>query len=73
MQLIISLSQESIDSNIVFSRRYNRYGAMWYRTPVQIQKILYMMQIRSGKLCSLTAGGLYEMNIENFGVVCITI
>ncbi|XP_071873134.2 uncharacterized protein [Bombus fervidus] len=51
----------------------NIYGAMWYRTPVQIQKILYMMQIRSGKLCSLTAGGLYEMNIENFGVVCITI
>ncbi|XP_068965470.1 odorant receptor Or2-like [Bombus flavifrons] len=46
----------------------NIYGAMWYRTPVQIQKVLYMMQIRSGKLCSLTAGGLYEMNIENFGV-----
>ncbi|XP_050580530.1 uncharacterized protein LOC126917572 isoform X1 [Bombus affinis] len=46
----------------------NIYGAMWYKTPVQIQKILYMMQIRSGKLCSLTAGGLYEMNIENFGV-----
>lgn len=73
MQLIISLNQESIDSNIVFSRCYNRYGSMWYRTPVQIQKVLYMMQIRSGKLCSLTAGGLYEMNIENFGVVCITI
>ncbi|XP_043594043.1 uncharacterized protein LOC122572732 [Bombus pyrosoma] len=46
----------------------NIYGAMWYKTPVQIQKILYMMQIRSGKLCKLTAGGLYEMNIENFGV-----
>nr|XP_033190332.1 uncharacterized protein LOC117156927 [Bombus vancouverensis nearcticus] len=47
----------------------NIYGAMWYKTPVQIQKVLYMMQIRSGKLCSLTAGGLYEMNIENFGVL----
>ncbi|KAF3426726.1 hypothetical protein E2986_04491 [Frieseomelitta varia] len=45
-----------------------RYSSTWYRTPVQIQKLLYVMQIRCKKLCSLTAGGLYEMNVENFGI-----
>ena len=29
------------------------------------------MQIRCKKLCSLTAGGLYDMNIENFGIVSL--
>ncbi|XP_043510772.1 odorant receptor 9a-like [Frieseomelitta varia] len=46
----------------------NIYNSTWYGAPVQIQKILYVMQIRSAKPCRLTAGGLYEMNIENFGV-----
>ncbi|XP_043511733.1 uncharacterized protein LOC122529552 [Frieseomelitta varia] len=46
----------------------NIYSSTWYRTPVQIQKLLYVMQIRCKKLCSLTAGGLYEMNVENFGI-----
>lgn len=31
------------------------------------------MQIRSAKPCKLTAGGLYEMNMENFGVVRINV
>ena len=52
---------------------YNRYSSTWYGAPVQIQKILYVMQIRSAKPCRLTAGGLYEMNIENFGVVCTNV
>ncbi|XP_017795548.1 PREDICTED: uncharacterized protein LOC108576982 [Habropoda laboriosa] len=43
------------------------YNSMWYQTPVWIQKILHIVQIRSGKPCKLVAGGLYEMNIENFG------
>lgn len=49
---------------------YNRYSSTWYEIPVKIQKVLHMMQIRSKKPCSLTAGGLYEMNMENFGIVC---
>ena len=34
--------------------------------------MLYMMQIRTRRPCTLTACGLYEMNIENFGTVCNT-
>ncbi|XP_061937825.1 odorant receptor 63a-like [Apis cerana] len=44
------------------------YGSTWYGTSLETQKMLYMMQIRSKKLCALTAGGLYDMNIENFGI-----
>ncbi|CAL7937413.1 unnamed protein product [Xylocopa violacea] len=44
------------------------YYSAWYQMPKNIQKVLYMMQIRSSKPCKLTAGGLYEMNIENFGI-----
>ncbi|XP_071873043.1 uncharacterized protein [Bombus fervidus] len=46
----------------------NIYSSKWYKAPVQIQKVLYVMQIRCRRFCSLTAGGLYEMNIENFGI-----
>ncbi|XP_033190329.2 uncharacterized protein LOC117156922 [Bombus vancouverensis nearcticus] len=46
----------------------NIYSSKWYMAPVQIQKVLYVMQIRCKRFCSLTAGGLYEMNIENFGI-----
>ncbi|XP_031771341.1 putative odorant receptor 71a isoform X2 [Apis florea] len=46
----------------------NIYSSTWYGIPVKIQKVLHMMQIRSKKPCSLTAGGLYEMNMENFGI-----
>ncbi|XP_043594039.1 uncharacterized protein LOC122572729 isoform X2 [Bombus pyrosoma] len=46
----------------------NIYSSTWYGTPVQVQKVLYVMQIRCKRFCSLTAGGLYEMNIENFGI-----
>ena len=47
----------------------NRYDSTWYKTPVKIQKLIFVMQIRCKKLCSLSAGGLYDMNIENFGIV----
>ncbi|XP_043258964.1 uncharacterized protein LOC122401091 [Colletes gigas] len=46
----------------------NIYMSQWYQTPLEVQRLLRMMQIRSSKPCSLTAGGLYEMNIENFGM-----
>ncbi|XP_017889271.2 uncharacterized protein LOC108630467 [Ceratina calcarata] len=44
------------------------YGSTWYKVPVRIQRMLYTMQIRSSRRSALTAGGLYEMNIENFGI-----
>ncbi|XP_017754793.1 PREDICTED: odorant receptor 9a-like [Eufriesea mexicana] len=46
----------------------NLYFSTWYKTPVKIQKMIFLMQIRSKRPCTLTAGGLYEMNMENFGV-----
>ena len=46
----------------------NRYRSTWYNMPIEIQKILLTMQMRSSKSCKLTAG-IYEMNIENFGIV----
>ncbi|CAK9800141.1 hypothetical protein ANTQUA_LOCUS2387 [Anthophora quadrimaculata] len=45
------------------------YNSMWYNIPVKIQKILHQVQIRSSKPCKLVAGGLYEMSIQNFGIV----
>ncbi|CAL7940363.1 unnamed protein product [Xylocopa violacea] len=45
----------------------NIYGSTWYRMPVKIQKMLHTMQMKTQKLCTLTAGGLYTMNMENFG------
>ncbi|XP_043256428.1 putative odorant receptor 71a [Colletes gigas] len=45
------------------------YSSNWYRAPVRMQRVIYMMQIRSGIPCTLTAGGLYDMNIENFGMI----
>ncbi|XP_033314060.1 odorant receptor 9a-like [Bombus bifarius] len=43
------------------------YDSIWYGAPVGVQKMLYMMQIRTRRPCTLTACGLYQMNIENFG------
>ena len=48
----------------------DRYASKWYRTPGKIQKMLHIMKMKSSKPCVLTAGGLYHMNIENFGMVC---
>ena len=61
------------DSNKINYLYQNSYSSTWYGTPVQIQKVLYVMQIRCKRFCSLTAGGFYEMNIENFGIVCISL
>ncbi|XP_076547711.1 uncharacterized protein LOC143306002 [Osmia lignaria lignaria] len=44
----------------------NIYSSNWYKTPIEIRKMIYLIQIRANKLCVLTAGGLYDMNMENF-------
>nr|XP_034175224.1 uncharacterized protein LOC117601958 [Osmia lignaria] len=45
----------------------NIYCSKWYKTPIRIRKMIEIMQMRSSKPCALSAGGLYEMSIENFG------
>ncbi|XP_017795547.1 PREDICTED: odorant receptor 9a-like [Habropoda laboriosa] len=42
------------------------YSSTWYKVSAKFQRVIYMMQIRALKPCILTAGGLYEMNMENF-------
>ncbi|XP_060815183.1 odorant receptor 9a-like [Bombus pascuorum] len=44
------------------------YDSNWYKIPTKFQKVLYLMQVRSNKPCILTAAGIYEMNIESFGI-----
>ncbi|XP_076389225.1 odorant receptor coreceptor-like [Megachile rotundata] len=48
------------------------YSSKWYQTPVKFQRTLQIMQIRCSKACKLTAGGFYEMNMENFGAIIKT-
>ncbi|XP_076671039.1 odorant receptor 9a-like [Andrena cerasifolii] len=43
------------------------YNSKWYQTSAKMQRMMNIMQLRASKPCQLTAGGLYEMNIENFG------
>ncbi|XP_053990574.1 uncharacterized protein LOC128882830 [Hylaeus volcanicus] len=47
----------------------NIYMSKWYQTPVRMQRVLYIIQMKCSKACSLTAGGLYDMNIQNFGMI----
>lgn len=42
------------------------YCSSWHQAPIKIQRMIYLMQIRASKLCILTAGGLYQINMENF-------
>ncbi|XP_076763118.1 uncharacterized protein LOC143430624 isoform X2 [Xylocopa sonorina] len=65
--LVITLpGQVLVDQSLQFAN--DIYDSTWYQMPRNIQKVLHTMQLRSTRACKLTAGGLYEMNIENFGV-----
>ncbi|CAK9815529.1 Odorant receptor Or2 [Anthophora plagiata] len=48
------------------------YGSKWYQLPTKGQKMIYTMQMRSIRPCTLTAGGVHKMNIESFGVAMKT-
>ncbi|XP_043511757.1 odorant receptor 33b-like [Frieseomelitta varia] len=65
--LIITLPGQVITDHSFELSNYI-YRSTWYNMPIKIQKILHTMQMRSSKSCKLTAGGIYEMNIENFGI-----
>nr|XP_012138767.1 PREDICTED: uncharacterized protein LOC100875325 isoform X2 [Megachile rotundata] len=47
------------------------YGSNWDDIPIKFQKLLFKMIIRCSRPCILSAGGLYDMNMENYGKVCI--
>ncbi|XP_076393287.1 uncharacterized protein LOC100878986 isoform X3 [Megachile rotundata] len=64
--LVISLFGQIL-LNYASSLPEKIFSSNWYEMPVKYQKILYMMIIRCNKTCNLSAGGLYDMNIENFG------
>ncbi|XP_053997922.1 uncharacterized protein LOC128886784 [Hylaeus anthracinus] len=51
-----------------FELSTNMYSSEWYQTSVRVQRVLGMVQLRSSRPCELTAGGVYRVNIENFGV-----
>ncbi|XP_053981999.1 uncharacterized protein LOC128878119 isoform X2 [Hylaeus volcanicus] len=61
----------SIPGQIIADRSFelgtSMYCSAWYRTSRRVQRVLGMMQLRSSKPCELIAGGVYKVNIENFG------
>ncbi|XP_076393301.1 odorant receptor 65a-like [Megachile rotundata] len=63
---IVSLFGQIIlnHSTILAERIYN---CNWYEVPIKFQKLLCMMIGRCNKPCILSAGGLYDMNMENYG------
>ncbi|XP_053998217.1 odorant receptor 4-like [Hylaeus anthracinus] len=54
------------DQSIYLARTL--YDSEWYNAPVKIQKILLIIQMRASEPYELTAGGLYKMNVETFGM-----
>ncbi|XP_014213007.1 odorant receptor 4-like [Copidosoma floridanum] len=43
------------------------YNNDWYQCSIETQKLLRFMMMRCKEPCHLTAGGLYVMNMANFG------
>ncbi|NP_001177545.1 odorant receptor 143 [Nasonia vitripennis] len=57
--------QQLIDrSSAIFNDAYNNE---WYECSIKSQRLLAFMMLRCTKPCELTAGGIYTMNLENFG------
>lgn len=42
---------------------------MWYDTPVEVQKMLMLLIVRSQKPSQLTIAKFYIINLENFSMV----
>ncbi|XP_033189989.1 uncharacterized protein LOC117156766 isoform X2 [Bombus vancouverensis nearcticus] len=58
--------QTLLDQSVELANKI--YDSDWYKIPTKAQKVFYLMQVRSNKPCILTAAGIYEMNIESFGI-----
>ncbi|NP_001177548.1 odorant receptor 147 [Nasonia vitripennis] len=48
------------------------YATEWYNVSERSKKLLSIIMLRSLKPCVFTAGGLYVMNLENFGSIMKT-
>ncbi|XP_011298921.1 odorant receptor 30a-like [Fopius arisanus] len=46
--------------------RISIYNCPWYNMPVSIAKDINFIIMRSNSICTLTAGGVYVMNLESF-------
>ncbi|XP_076393274.1 uncharacterized protein LOC143263929 [Megachile rotundata] len=65
---IISLfGQIILNHSAILAERI--YSSDWYEIPIKFQKLLCIMILRCSKPVNLNAGGLYDMNMENYGKV----
>ncbi|XP_051173128.1 odorant receptor 9a-like [Leptopilina boulardi] len=62
--------QTLIDHSILF--RNSIYDSNWYKVSPKTKKVLYIMLIRSKKLCTITAGKFFEMSFHTFGKILKT-
>nr|XP_012144545.1 PREDICTED: uncharacterized protein LOC100878875 isoform X1 [Megachile rotundata] len=67
---IISLfGQIILNHSAILAERI--YSSDWYEIPIKFQKLLCIMILRCSKPVNLNAGGLYDMNMENYGKIKI--
>nr|XP_012138789.1 PREDICTED: odorant receptor 4-like isoform X2 [Megachile rotundata] len=68
---VISLfGQIVLNHSTVLAKRI--YNCNWYEVPIKFQKLLCFMIVRSSKPCILSAGGLYDMNMQNYAIAVKT-
>ncbi|XP_011705592.1 PREDICTED: uncharacterized protein LOC105460800, partial [Wasmannia auropunctata] len=63
------IGQRIIDhNNDVFVTAYN---VQWYKTPLQIQKMILFLLQRGGKEFTLNIGRVFDVSIEGFATVIV--
>lgn len=50
---------------------FKRYDNEWYNIPERSKNLLGMIMLRCTKPCNLSAGGITDINLYNFGVASI--
>ncbi|XP_018349242.1 PREDICTED: uncharacterized protein LOC108752708 [Trachymyrmex septentrionalis] len=64
------LGQKIIDhNNYVFVTAYN---IQWYKTPLQIQRMILFLLQRRAKKFALNLGGVFDASIEGFATLIKT-
>ncbi|XP_051173129.1 odorant receptor coreceptor-like [Leptopilina boulardi] len=56
--------QTLIDHSTLF--RNSIYNSNWYNTSLRTKKMLYIMLIKSEKVCKLTGGKFFDMSYHTF-------
>lgn len=65
---MLKLSDQRINDSL-FMLNFNRYNVQWYRTPLQIQRMILFLLQRGTKEFTLNVGGLLHGSMENFAMV----